>query len=100
MSILQSIKNFFSKALRFVGAMLKAVFTSAFKILMAKLSDVATSTITKLATTDLSGDEKRKQAFKDIKAAALEKMLTFTDSDINLIIEVFHKALKEQGVID
>jgi hypothetical protein len=94
------IKNFFDKAFKLVSAIIKSVFTSAFKMLMARLSDIATDSITKLATTDLSSGEKREQAFKDIKAAALERALTFNDSDINLIIEIFHKNLKDAGVID
>lgn len=100
MSIFQNIKNFFDKAFKLISIILKSVFSVAFKMLMARLSDVATESITKMATSDLSSKDKREAVFQDIKSAALERMLTFNDSDIYLIIEVFHKALKEQGVIE
>jgi hypothetical protein len=93
------LKNFFSKALRIVSTILKSVFTTAFKILMAKLQDIATESIKKLATTDLSNEEKRNLAFKDIKEYALSKALSFNDRDINLIIETIYSSLKNQGVI-
>jgi len=76
-----------------------AVFDAAMQILLAKLKDIATESITKLATTDLSNEEKRNQAFKDIKTYAISKALTFDNSDIYLIIEVIHKQLKKQGII-
>jgi len=97
--MIQWLKNFFSKALKIVNAILKAVFTSAFKILMAKLQDIATMSITKLASTDLSNEEKRNQAFKEIKGYAMSQALSFNDRDINLIIETIYSSLKNQGVI-
>jgi hypothetical protein len=93
------LKNIFDKAFRLVSDILKEVFDIAFKILMAKLQDIATESITKLATTDLSSAEKRNQAFADIKTYAIQKMISVNDSDINLIIEVIVKNLKKTGII-
>jgi hypothetical protein len=93
------LKNIFSKAFRLVTEILKEVFDIAFKILMAKLQDIATQSITKLATTDLSNEVKRSQAFTEIKTYAIEKMISFNDRDINLIIEVIYNNLKKQGII-
>ncbi|MCK9370619.1 hypothetical protein M0R04_11975 [Candidatus Dojkabacteria bacterium] len=93
------LKNLLDHAFRFISAVLKSVFTIAFKMLMARLSDVATLSITKLAATNLSNDEKRREAFNEIKTAAIERALSFNDSDLYLIIEVFHKNLKAAGVI-
>ena len=93
------LKNLFSKALRIAEALLKAVFTSAFKILLAKLQDIATESITKLASTDMSNEQKRNQAFADIKAYAISKALSFNDRDINLILETVYNALRNQGII-
>lgn len=92
-------KNIFSKAFRIVTEILKEVFDITFKILMAKLKDIATESITKLATTDLSNESKRNQAFQDIKTYAIEKMISVNDRDINLILEVIYNSLKKQGVI-
>ncbi|MDD5356432.1 MAG: phage holin, LLH family [Candidatus Omnitrophica bacterium] len=93
------LKQFFLKALRVVNAVLKSVFTIGFKILMAKLQDIATETITKLASTNLSNEEKRNQAFNEIKDYAIAKMISVNDREINLIIETIYNALKNQGVI-
>jgi len=93
------IRDLFLRVIRVVKPILLAVFTAAFQILLAKLKDIATESITKLAMTDLTNEEKRGQAFKDIKSYAMSKMLSVNDSDINLIIEVIYKQLKNQGVV-
>ncbi len=93
------ISDLFLKVIRIVKPILLAVFTSAFQILLAKLKDIAANSITTLASTNLTNEEKRNTAFKDIKTYAIEKMLSVSDSDINLIIEVIYKQLKNQGVI-
>lgn len=93
------LKNIFDKAFRLVTTILKEVFDIGFKILMAKLQDIATESITKLASTDLTNSQKREEAFKSIKTYAIEKMLSFNDRDINLIIEVIYNSLRKQGII-
>ncbi len=93
------IRDLFLKVIRAVKPILLAVFTSAFQILLARLQNIATESITKLATTDMSNEEKRKQAFQDIKSYAISKALSVNDRDINLIIETIYNSLKNQGVI-
>ncbi len=93
------LKNIFDKAFRLISDILKEVFDIAFKILMAKLQDIATESITKLASTDLSNSEKRETAFKEIKKYAIEKAISFNDRDVNLIIEVIYNSLKKKGII-
>ena len=93
------LKNIFVKAIRAINFILATVFDAGFKLLMARLQDIATESITKLASTDLTNTQKREAAFKDIQAYALQRAITVSDSDINIIIEVFVKALKKQGVI-
>ena len=93
------ITGLFLKVFRTIKSILKAVFTASFQLLMERLKDIATESITKLATTDLSNDDKRNQAFSEIKEYALSKALSFTNSDIYLIIEIIHKQLKNDGVI-
>lgn len=93
------LKGIFSKALRLVNALLRAVFTSAFKILLSRLQNVATETIKRLADTDLSNSEKREQAFNEIKSYAIKEVLKFNDRDIFLIIETIFSALKNEKVI-
>lgn len=93
------LRNIFSKAFRVVTDILKEVFDIGFKILMAKLKDIAIESITKLATTDLTNSEKREIVFKDIKKYAIEKMISVNDRDVNLIIEVIYNSLKKKGII-
>ena len=93
------LKNIFSKALRAITVMLKEVFDVAFKILMAKLKDIVIEIIKELATTNLTDDQKREEAFGRIKAYALKEVITVKDSDINLIIEVIYKNLKKRGIV-
>ena len=93
------LAGLFSKALRIARALIKAVFTAGFEILLSKLQDIATESITKLATTDLSNDEKRNQAFEEVKAVAIEKALKFNNRDLYLIIQTVYNALRNEGAI-
>ena len=93
------IKSLFSRALRIARALIKAAFTSAFEILMIKLQNIAKESIIKLASTDLSNEDKRRTAFRDIKLYAIERAISINDRDISLIIETIYSALKKEGVI-
>jgi hypothetical protein len=99
MKIFTFLSDLFLKVFRTLKPIFKAVFTTAFQMFLDKIKDVAMQSITRLSNTDLKDDEKRSIAFKDIKAYATEKMLTFNDSDIFLAIEIFHKSLKANRVI-
>lgn len=93
------ISDLFLKVFKTIKSILKAVFTAGFQLLLEKLKDVATQSITKLATTDLSNEEKRGQVFKDIKEYAIKRALSVNDRDINLIIEIIYNQLRNDGVI-
>lgn len=93
------IKDIFLKVIRAIKPIMLAVFDAAMQILLAKLKDIATESITKLATTDLNNEDKRKQTFVDIKSYAIARAISVNDSEINLIIEVMVRALKKQGII-
>lgn len=88
-------KNIIDKAFALISGILKEIFDVAFKILMAKLADIAEKTIEELQAGNLSGPEKRAEAFKRIKNYALGNMISVSDSDIYLIIEIFVKRLKK-----
>ena len=93
------ISDLFLKVFKTIKSILKAVFTASFQLLLERLKDISAESITKLATTDLSNEDKRSQAFKEIKEYALSNTLKFTNSDIFLIIEIIHKQLKNDGII-
>ena len=100
MKIFSWVSDLFLKVFRVLKPYMLAVFDTAFQILLAKLEEVATPSIKKLAASDLSSEQKRSAAFKEIKAYAIAQCLTVNDSDIYLAIEIFHKALKKQGIIE
>ena len=99
MKIFNFLSDLFLKVFRSLKPIFKAVFTTAFQMFLDKIKDIATESITKMASTDMNDDAKRAQVFKDIKAYAMAKMLNFNDSDIFLAIELFHKNLKANRVI-
>jgi len=73
---------------------MKEVFTHSTELILAALKDVAMNAVTKLAQTDLSNEEKRKQAFQEIKDYALSEGIQARDSLIFLIIEMCITSLK------
>jgi hypothetical protein len=85
------IRSFFAGT---VKAFLAAVFTKAKTEIIAALKDVAVQAVIKLADTDLSNEEKRKQAFQEVKAYAVSRGIQAGDSLINLIIELAVSAVK------
>ncbi len=99
MKIFSWISDLFMKVIRAIKPIMLAVFDAAMQILLAKLKDIATESITKLAATDLKNEEKRNQAFKDIKDYAITRAISVNDSEINLIIEVMVRNLKKTGII-
>jgi len=94
MNIWEKIKAFFSNAVVKISDILKEVFNVAFKIIISELKDIAMNTVQELKNSDLSGPKKREEAFKRIKDYAITNLVNVSDSEINLIIEVFVKKLK------
>ena len=93
------IRDIFLKVIRVLKPIMLAVFDTAFQLFLARIKEIATASIAKLATSDLSDSEKRETAFKDIKAYAIQEALKCDSSDIYLAIEIFYKALKKSGAI-
>ena len=77
------IKEMFSKALRVFNAMLKSLFDAGIKVIMAELYNVALESVKRLATTDLANEQKRQQAFNDIKSYAIQRGLSVSSHLIN-----------------
>lgn len=90
------LKDLFNKALKFFRAFLKEVFNHSTEIVLAALKDIAVASVTKLANTDLSNEEKRKAAFQEIKAYAIKEGIETRDSLINLLIECAVNAYKNK----
>ncbi len=96
MSLWTGITSFFNKFLRIAGEIITEVFDVAFKIAMAKLSQIASNTVLELSNTDLTNEQKRQEAFGRIKDYAIKNLISVSSNDINLIIEIFVKKLKKK----
>ncbi len=88
------IRDLFLKVVKAVKPFLLSVFNSATQIAIAAIKDIALASVEKLAATDLSNEEKRNQAFQEIKGYAITKGITVRDSLIFLVIEMAVNALK------
>lgn len=92
MNIFQKIWSWISNA--FIS-FIKAAVNQLTQKFIVELKDFAIETVMNLATTDLTSEEKRTEAFNLIKAEAIERGLTFKDSAINLLIELAVTQLKK-----
>ena len=57
----------------------------------------AVATVQRLGTTDLTNEQKREQAFTDIKNGLMATGKDFADSTVNLLIELAVNKLKHIG---
>jgi hypothetical protein len=96
MRIFEWFKSFFSKAISAFKQLFDAAFPVARQIILGTLKDVALEAVGKLNSENLTNDEKREAAFKEIEAYAKDKGLNARDSLINALIEMTVLALKEE----
>lgn len=76
------------------GQFLREVFTEAKVKVVVALKDIAIEAVTELATTNITNEAKRKQAFDKIKAYAKEKGIEAGESLVNLVLEMAVNKLK------
>ena len=88
MSILGFLKGLVSKLLSTFNTFINEVFNKECKLLVAEFKDFAIQTVTTLASTDLTSESKRAEAFKAIKEEAIKRGKTLSDSMINILIEL------------
>jgi hypothetical protein len=73
-------------------------FTKAEQIVIAELKDFAINTVTTLASTDLTNEEKRKQAIEAIKNQAKAEGKEMTDSLAATLTELAYSYAKKATV--
>ena len=88
MSIIDMIKGLWNKFLLAFDGFIREVFDAQTKLIIGQFKDVAIAIIAKLMASDLSSDEKKAQAFKEIKEAAIAAGKELSSSMINLLIEL------------
>lgn len=87
----KAIKQFFKRIggrLRKLWSILKKVFNGALELFLAELMTFATETVKALANTDLSNDDKRKEAFNKIKNKAIGRGIYYKDNWVNILLEI------------
>ena len=99
MSVWSWLKEKFNKALAAFKKFLMDAFSAAAMVALNELKEFAIATVKELAATDLSSDEKRKQAFAKIKAQAIAEGKELKDSMINVLIEIVVQYLKNKSEI-
>jgi len=82
------IRSLFSRALRVFSAFLIEALPIARQFIMAQLVNISSRVVQQLASTDLSNEEKRKEAFKQIWDYAKENSIPARDSLVNVLIEL------------
>jgi hypothetical protein len=96
MKIFGWIRNLFLKVHRVLKPIFLEVFDRAFQALLVLLKDIAIESIKKMAATDMSNEQKRNIVFNDIKRYAVDKLITVSDTQILLIIQIFYAFLKKR----
>ena len=89
-----AIKRFFKSAIRKLWKIIKKVVSSALEMFLAELIDYAKEVVKTLIKADLSNEEKRKKAFKEIQVEAMRRGMDYRESWINILIELAVAAIK------
>ena len=97
MGLWTTISDWFNKFVKAFKVFVKLVFDSGTKVIIGQLSNIALNTVTELASTNLSNEDKRSAAFGRITDYALKNGINVRDSLINLVIEMAVRAFKNMG---
>jgi len=84
----------FNKLIAAFKAFIKDAFDQATQLAIGEFSAFALSVVTTLASTDLTSEAKRLEAFKKIKDEAIARGKALSDSVINLLIELAYSKYK------
>ncbi len=92
----QKVKSFFRPIVRKLWKIIKSVVSSALEIFLAELIDFAKYAVKDLNNSDLSSDDKRKEAFNRIQKEAIGRSINYHNSWINILIEIALAAVKKE----
>lgn len=94
MKLFTWFKSFFNGAVAKFKDLFDAAFPIAKQIVVGALTDIALNAVTRLDSTTLSNEEKRKEAFNQIKTYATQKGIETKDHLISLALEMAVSALR------
>ena len=90
------LKRLWSRMLRVFKRFIDIALPIVAQVLIAELKDFAINTVGTLQSTNLSNEEKRQQAFEEIKAEAINRGKNLSDSLINVLIELALQYIKNK----
>lgn len=90
----KAIRRFFSALLRSLWKVIKRVVSGALERFLADFLEIAKDIVRDLINQDLSNEDKRKEAFNQIKLRVIGKGKEYKDSYINILIELALAAVK------
>ena len=96
MKIRQWFQMIWNKMVRAFKSFIDAAIPLVTQILLAEFKDLAINIVGTLQNTELSNEEKRKQAFIEIKTEVTRRGKSLSDSLINLLIELSLQYIKEK----
>jgi hypothetical protein len=96
MGFIAWIKGVFNKLVKAFKAFIEAAIPTVTQAIVAELKDYAIDIVTRLATMNLSNEQKRKEAFNAIKQESIARGKTLSSSLINLIIELALQYVKNK----
>ena len=85
------LKSLIDKVWSFFSSFMKELTKILFDAGAGYILDVARQAVAEMATTDLTSEQKRIEAFNKIKEYAISKGLTVKDSVINSVIELAYQ---------
>ncbi len=88
------IKSLFQKAVKAFKSLLKEAFSISKQIILGQLAEFGEKVVAELQEGNLSGEEKRQEAFNRLKAKAEELGLETRASLINALIEIIVQKFK------
>lgn len=94
MKLFDWFKNLFNDAISKFKELFAAAFPVAKQIVVGALTEIAMNAVTRLDATTLSNEEKRKEAFNQIKTYATQKGIEAKDHLISLALEMAVSALR------
>jgi len=87
-------KNLSDAAVKACKALIDAALPTVSQIIIGQLKDFALMAVKEVQGLDIDNDEKRKQAFENIKEYAKTNAIDAKDSLINFVIELALQAVK------
>jgi len=90
------LEKLWNTMLRVFKAFIDAAIPAITQIIIAELKDYAINVVGTLENTDLSNDEKRKEAFNQIKQEAINRGKDISDSLVNFLLELALQYIKNK----